>query len=89
MVVGVEGSLQDPSREDDAVLSGHVVGINCRRSHTPSGGGQETREGLGGGGEEERKEGEGEELICGPAIPYKCSGIVFAKCQQRRVTDQL
>lgn len=65
MVVGVEGSLQDPSREDDAVLSGHVVGINCRRSHTPSGGGQETRKGLGGGGEEERKEGEGEELICG------------------------
>lgn len=38
MVAGVEGSLKDPGREDNAVLSGHVVGINGRRSHTPPGG---------------------------------------------------
>lgn len=55
VVVGVERSLKDPGREDDAVLSGHVVGINCRRSHTPPAGGEE-------GGEETRR---AEELFCG------------------------
>lgn len=49
MVVGVERSLQDPSREYDAVLSGHVVGINCRRSHAPSAGGEEGRRRREGG----------------------------------------
>lgn len=39
VVVGVERSLEDPCREDDAVLSGHVVGIDCGRSHAPPGGG--------------------------------------------------
>lgn len=41
VVVGIERSLQDPGREDDAVLSGHVVGVNCRRSHAPPAGGEE------------------------------------------------
>lgn len=43
VVVGVEGGLKDPCREDDAVLSGHVVGINGGRSHTPPAGGEERR----------------------------------------------
>lgn len=51
MVVGVERSLEDPCREDDAVLSGHVVGIDCGRSHAPPGG----RVGPG-----ERGEGQGQ-----------------------------
>lgn len=46
VVVGVERSLEDPCREDDAVLSGHVVGIDCGRSHAPPGG----RGGARGGG---------------------------------------
>lgn len=43
VVMGVERSLQDPGGEDDAVLSGHVVGINCRWSHAPSAGEEERR----------------------------------------------
>lgn len=52
VVLGVERSLQDPSREDYDVLSGHVVGVNCGRSHTPP-------------GEESRQGRRREELKCG------------------------
>lgn len=49
--MGVERSLQDSSREDDAILSGHVVGINCRRSHTPP---ERGEEGIRRGEDKER-----------------------------------
>lgn len=40
VVARVEGSLQDPGREDDAILGRQVVGIDGLWGHTPSAGGK-------------------------------------------------
>lgn len=40
VVAGVEGSLEDPSRKDDPVLGGQVIGIDCLWGHAPPGAGR-------------------------------------------------
>lgn len=35
MVPGIEGSLQDSSRKNDAVLGGHVIGVHSGWGHAP------------------------------------------------------
>lgn len=37
VIAGVEGSLEDPSRKDDAVLGGQVIGIDSLWGHAPPG----------------------------------------------------
>lgn len=48
VVAGIEGSLEDPSRKDDPVLGGQVIGIDSLWGHAPpgQGGGTGHRQGC-------------------------------------------
>lgn len=46
VVAGVEGSLEDPSRKDNPVLGGQVIGIDSLWGHAPPGVGTEDRQGC-------------------------------------------
>lgn len=37
VVAGIEGSLEDPSRKDDPILGGQVIGIDSLWGHAPPG----------------------------------------------------
>lgn len=40
VVASVEGSLEDPSRKDDPILGGQVIGIDSLWGHAPPGAGR-------------------------------------------------
>lgn len=44
VIAGIEGSLENPSRKDDPVLGGQVIGIDSLWGHAPPGAGRWDRE---------------------------------------------